>query len=294
MTTTNEGENTMDQPDQPAAAPVRPRYTRRTSASASAITEAMETCNVKWSAPSDQGKARSADNPIGPKESKDTGGSRRTTPPLPADGSEANLASDLVNKILSVGVNGLGPCKSSTQIAAEALHAHGDAEAAIQRLIATHRRWVGSSGFAAGLGGLATLPVSLPADVTVFYMLCARMSAAIAVIRGYDIESEEVQSAVLISLLGAGAAGVLGKVGVEVGTKTTMAALKKLPGQLLIEINKKVGYRLITKFGTKGSINLVRAVPLVGGGVGAGVNVLAINQIAKYAKTTFTPLDGAR
>ena len=91
-----------------------------------------------------------------------------------------------------------------------------------------------------------------------------------------------------------GAAGVLGKVGVEVGTKTTMAALKKLPGQLLIEINKKVGYRLITKFGTTGSINLVRAVPVVGGGVGAGVNVLAINQIAKYAKTTFTPLDGAR
>ena len=294
MTTTNEGENTMDQPDQPAAAPVRPRYTRRTSASASAITEAMETCNAKWSASSDQGKARSADNPTGPKQSKDTGGSRSTTPPEPADGSEANLASELVNKILSVGVNGLGPYKSSTQIAAEALHAHGDAEAAIQRLIATHRRWVGSSGFAAGLGGLATLPVSLPADVTVFYMLCARMSAAIAVIRGYDIESEEVQSAVLISLLGAGAAGVLGKVGVEVGTKTTMAALKKLPGQLLIEINKKVGYRLITKFGTKGSINLVRAVPLVGGGVGAGVNVLAINQIAKYAKTTFTPLDGAR
>ena len=124
-------------------------------------------------------------------------------------------------------------------------------------------------------------------------MLCARMSAAIAVIRGYDIESEEVQSAVLISLLGAGAAGVLGKVGVEVGTKTTMAALKKLPGQLLIEINKKVGYRLITKFGTKGSINLVRAVPLVGA-PRRWSDVLAINQIAKYAKTTFTPLDGAR
>jgi hypothetical protein len=47
----------------------------------------------------------------------------------------------------------------------------------------------------------------------------------------------------------------------------------------LIEINKKVGYRLLTKFGTKGSINLVSGIPLVGGGVGAGVNVVAINQI---------------
>ncbi len=202
-------------------------------------------------------------------------------------------ALELVNKILSVGVNGVGPYKSAAAVADEALSAHGDMEIAIDRLVATHRRWVGSTGFASGLGGLVTLPVSLPADVTTFYMLSARMSAAIAFLRGYDINSEEVQSAVLVSLLGAGAAGALGKVGVEVGTKTAVAGLKRLPGRVLIEINKKVGYRLLTKFGTKGTINLVKAVPLVGGGFGAGVNVVAINQIAKYARTTFVPLDDA-
>ena len=53
------------------------------------------------------------------------------------------------------------------------------------------------------------------------------MSASIAAVRGYDLTSEEVQSAVLISLLGAGAAGVVGKVGVEIGTKSAMAGLKK-------------------------------------------------------------------
>ena len=136
-----------------------------------------------------------------------------------------------------------------------------------------------------------TLPVSLPADVTTFYMLSARMSAAIAFLRGYDIKSEEVQSAVLISLLGAGAAGAVGKLGVEIGTKTAVAGLHRLPGRVLIEINKKVGYRLLTKFGTRGSINLVKAVPLVGGGVGAGVNLVAISQIAKYANSTFVQLD---
>jgi hypothetical protein len=172
----------------------------------------------------------------------------------------------------------------------KALTTHGDREIAIRRLVAIHRRWVGSSGFVTGLGGLATLPITIPTDVSVFYILCARMSAAIAILRGYDIESEEVQSAVLISLLGAGAAGTLSGLGVEVGTKTALAGLRKLPGRVLIEINKKVGYRLITKFGTKGSINLVRGIPLVGGGVGAGVNIVAINQIAMYAKTTFVPV----
>lgn len=209
-----------------------------------------------------------------------------------SNGSRADTAAmALVNKILAVGVNGLGPYKSAAEMADEVRCTHPDADVAVARLIAIHRRWVGSTGFATGVGGLATLPVTLPTDITTFYMLSARMSASIAVLRGYDVTSEEVQSAVLISLLGAGAAGVVGKVGVEIGTKTAVAGLKKLPGQVLIEINKKVGYRLLTKFGTKGSINLVKAVPIVGGGVGAGVNVVAINQIARYSKRTFIALE---
>ena len=78
-----------------------------------------------------------------------------------------------------------------------------------------------------------------------FYALCARMAAAIAILRGYDINSEEVQSAVLVSLLGASAAGALGGIGVEVGTKAALAGLRKLPGRVLIEINKKVGFRVL-------------------------------------------------
>lgn len=202
-----------------------------------------------------------------------------------------SAAMALVHKILGVGVNGLGPYKSASAMAEEVLKTHGEVDTAIERLIAIHRRWVGSTGFATGIGGLASLPVALPADVTTFYMLSARMSASIAALRGYDLSSEEVQSTVLISLLGANAAGVLGKVGVDIGAKSAMAGLKSLPGHVLIEINKRVGFRLITKFGTKGSINLVKAVPLVGGGVGAGVNVVAINQIARYAKRTFVPLE---
>lgn len=202
-----------------------------------------------------------------------------------------SAAMALVHKILGVGVNGLGPYKSASAMAEEVLAAHGDVDVAIERLVAVHRRWVGSTGFATGIGGLASMPVALPADITTFYMLSARMSASIATLRGYDLDSEEVQSAVLISLLGAHAAGVLGRVGVDIGAKSALAGLKRLPGHVLIEINKKVGYRLLTKFGTKGSINVVKAVPVVGGGVGAGVNVLAINQIARYSKRTFVPLE---
>ena len=47
--------------------------------------------------------------------------------------------------------------------------------------------------------------------------------------------------------------------------KLTQAMLKKLPGDLVIAINKKVGFRLLTKFGEKGAVSLVKLIPLVGG-----------------------------
>lgn len=205
--------------------------------------------------------------------------------------SDPGKALAFVNKVLATGVDGLGPYKSAAQIAEEVLHHYGDVDAAIIHLIKIHRRYAGTSGFATGVGGLPTMPLTLPTDVAVFYMLSARMAAAIAILRGHDINSEEVRSAVLLSLLGANASTVMRRVGVEVGKKTTIVALRRLPGRVLIEINKKVGFRLLSKFGTTASINLVKGVPLIGGGVGAGVNIVAINQIARYARTTFVPVD---
>jgi len=92
---------------------------------------------------------------------------------------------------------------------------------------------------------------------------------------------------VLLTLLGSAGAGIAAEVGAQIGTKAAMAALKKLPGHLLTAINKKVGFRLLTKFGEKGAINLVKLVPLVGGGVGAGINAVAMRTVGRYAKRNF-------
>lgn len=48
-----------------------------------------------------------------------------------------------------------------------------------------------------------------------------------------------------------------------------------------------MGYRLSTKFGTKGAINLVKWIPLAGGGVGAAMNVATMRSVGRYAKSTF-------
>ncbi len=207
------------------------------------------------------------------------------TKPPNDDGKGAVL--DLINKILSLGVDGVGPLKGAAQLAAEHLIQYGDPDVAIDKLIATHTRIVAATGFATGLGGLFTLPVTVPTDVAVFYALSARCAAAVAYLRGHDIDSDEVRSVVLLTLLGSAGAVVALEVGVKVGEKAATAALKTLPGKVLIEINKKVGFRLLTKFGQKGAINLVKFVPLVGGVVGAGVNTATMRTIGNYAKKNF-------
>ena len=74
-----------------------------------------------------------------------------------------------------------------------------------------------------------------------------------------------------------------------VGQKMAMAALKRLPGRIFIEINKRVGFRLLTKFGEKGLINLVRAIPVPGGLIGGGVDAAWTKAISNQARDIFIP-----
>jgi len=203
--------------------------------------------------------------------------------------ASAGLA--VVNKVVSMGIDGLGPLADARSVAQEYLAQHGDVEKAIERLIATHVRLVGATGFATGVGGAFTMPVAIPADITLLYAYAARCSAAVAHLRGYDTTSEEVRSAVLLSLLGSAGAAVLADIGIQVANKSAMAALKQLPGRVLIEINKKVGYRLFTKFGTKGTVNLVKWIPLAGGGVGAAMNIATMRSVGRYARSTFPAVE---
>ncbi|MFN5980296.1 MAG: hypothetical protein ACK45W_13510, partial [Pseudanabaena sp.] len=53
-----------------------------------------------------------------------------------------------------------------------------------------------------------------------------------------------------------------------IGTKVCQNLIKRIPGRVLIEINKKIGFRLITKAGEKGVVNVMKMLPLVGGVVG--------------------------
>jgi hypothetical protein len=108
-------------------------------------------------------------------------------------------------------------------------------------------------------------------------------------LRSYDTGTQEVRSAILVSLLGSAGASTLKKAGVEIGRRSTAVALERLPARILTEINKRVGFQLVVKTGEKGVLNLAKWVPLVGGPIGAAVDGFSCKAIATFALRTFEP-----
>ena len=152
-------------------------------------------------------------------------------------------------------------------------------------------RWqnvkAGTSGFVTGLGGLITIPVALPANITSVIYVQIRMIAAIAKIGGYDLHDDRVKTLVFVCLAGNSAKDVLKNAGISVATAAAKGLIKQIPKTVIGQINKAVGFRLITKFGTKGAVNLGKAVPFIGGVLGAAMDAAATNAIGNVAIKTF-------
>lgn len=194
----------------------------------------------------------------------------------------------LLDWIVNVGINGLGVLPSAQKVAEDHLcSCEYNVDKAIDSIIKWRTAYAAGTGFVTGLGGLATLPVTIPASLASSYALAANTSAAIAVVKGYDIKSDQVRTFVLLTLLGDSSLEVLKTIGANLGTKVTKSLINQIPGKVLIEINKKVGFRLITKAGEKGIINLMKLLPLVGGVVGAGFDSTFVNKCGKSAKKLF-------
>ena len=144
----------------------------------------------------------------------------------------------------------------------------------------------GTNGFITGLGGL--LPVAIPANVAGVIYAQLRMIAAIAHINGYDIYSDQVRTIAYACLTGSSAANILKNVGIKISEKMAVNALKKVPRAILRKINQQVGFRLVTKFGQKGLVNVVKMMPLVGGVVGGVFDTGMTLTIGNIAKKVFS------
>ena len=194
---------------------------------------------------------------------------------------------DVMSKCYQAALDGLPGSKSCEELAREYMDRYKASTIAAKELIKQQLLKCSASGFITGFGGLLTLPVTVPANVASVLYVQMRMIAALAAIGGYDVRSDEVQTLVYLCLVGSSLTDVVKSTGIKIANKVTTNMLKKLPGAVLTKINQKVGFRLLTKFGTKGAVNLVKVVPVAGALVGAGIDYGSTKLIADKAYNAF-------
>lgn len=172
---------------------------------------------------------------------------------------------------------------SVKKMAEEYLNRYKSAEAACQAMLNNQVIKCTTSGFIAGFGGVLAMPVTIPANITSVLYVQMRMIACAAYMAGYNLDSDATQTLVYACLAGVSLNSFIKRFGVELGKKLTMSMIKKIPGKALTKINQKVGFRLLTKFGSKGLVNLGKMVPGVGGIIGGGMDLVETRIIADRA-----------
>ncbi|CEK30540.1 Uncharacterized protein/domain associated with GTPases [[Clostridium] sordellii] len=184
-------------------------------------------------------------------------------------------------------INGLPGMETAEELSNSYLGKSKSVDEAIDKLIRWQQAKCATSGFLTGLGGIMTLPVSIPANISSVIYIQTRMIAAIAKMRGYDLRDDRVKTLVFVSLTGQAATDILKQAGIKIGTKMSTVLIKRMPFEVIKQINRRVGFRLVTKFGEKGVINLGKCVPIIGGVIGGTVDAFGTQTIGKIAKKVF-------
>lgn len=211
---------------------------------------------------------------------------------MSAESENHSFMMQLLDKAYDAAVSGSVPGTDSAEdLARDYQEDYDDPLEAAEALVRWQNVKAGTSGFVTGLGGLITIPVALPANITSVIFVQIRMIAAIAKIGGYDLHDDRVRTLVFVCLAGNSAKDVLKSAGISVATAAAKGLIKQIPKTLIGQINKAVGFRLITKFGTKGAVNLGKAIPFVGGVLGAAMDAAATNAIGNAAIKTFIDED---
>lgn len=193
----------------------------------------------------------------------------------------------VLDQCYDLSVKGLAKSKNCTDLANEYMNRYKTQEKAVHNMVNNQITMCTTSGFLTSLGGLITLPVALPANLATVWYMQIRMIGAIAVMYGFDPFDDSVRTLVYLCLTGTSISKICRDAGVQFGNKLTLALVKKIPGAMLAKINKAVGFRFITKAGSKGIINITKMVPIVGGVVGGAIDFAGTRIIADKAIKVF-------
>jgi uncharacterized protein (DUF697 family) len=189
--------------------------------------------------------------------------------------------------IYAKSLEGFKGIDSAHEIANEYMNTKGTRKEQTDRLIRWQVTKAGTSGLVTGSLGLISMPVTVPANVASVMYVQIRMIAAIAIMGGHNVRDDRIKALVYACLTGNAIKDVLKDTGIVIGTKLATKSIENISAKTIVAINQKIGFRLLTKFGEKGAVNLWKIVPLVGGVIGGTIDATTTKVIGNVARKTF-------
>jgi hypothetical protein len=202
-----------------------------------------------------------------------------------------NLTAGFVQQALDRAIRGVGPLDGAALAAEKQLDEQkGDVDAAIREVIENNVRLAGAQGFLTNIGGLVTMAVTVPTNITGMALIQCRMVAGIAHLRGYDVHDKRVRNAILASLLGEERLLSLIKKKKLPGTPMALATAPVHDPHLDTVMANEVASELFTRIAGKRIATTVgRRVPVVGGLVGMSADGYATWKIGRYVERELLP-----
>lgn len=195
------------------------------------------------------------------------------------------MAGTSLRAILDMAIEGSGNLPGARQVAAKHLQKHPIVDEAIDSLVISHIALASTSGFLTNVGGLVVTAISLPANLLGLAVLQCRLVAAIAHLRGYDIDDLRVRSAIMMCLMGGDEIGKLVSKGKLPGSPLLVATAPVADPTLHGLVSEMVVTSLFTTHGGKTvGVMATKRIPIVGGGIGAVFDGVATRQIGRFAK----------
>jgi len=175
-----------------------------------------------------------------------------------------SLWNDLMEWAYRRALTGSGGLDKASTLAMRFYHPSLTIDEQIDALVRRQKILAGSSGFLTGLGGIMSLPFTIPANLASVVFIQLRMIIAIAYLGGYDPEDEKVKTMAFACMAGNAAKDVVQEMSIQAGKRTTRKLLQRT-----------------------GLANLGKAIPLAGGIIGGSIDVLATAIVARLARKTF-------
>jgi len=201
------------------------------------------------------------------------------------------LTSSFVREALHRAIVGVGPLPGAAKAAdAQLKEQKGDVQKAVHEVIDNHVRYAAGQGFLTNVGGLVTVALTIPANITGLALIQCRMIAGIAHLRGYDLDDPRVRNAILTCLLGRDSVNNLVKKRKLPAPPMALATAPLHDPDLDRLISAEVAAELVTKVaGKKIATTVGRRIPIAGGFIGMGADGYSTYKIGSYADLELLP-----